>query len=215
MADQIVVEPFESGWSIESKVQGSARKPYLVEVLLLPGPDGGLDVERFCSCPIRHIRLMPAHESGESREWEALSREFVPFQEPGWMEFMERIVFQGMDTYWGHEPCDGGRRSFGAEDWLGARVQQVPTERNPPGRLRFMESGVAKLRSLGWEVAVEPDFPWRMARPESWFIDAEPPSRSGDGPQQDRFGVELGAVVDPNAPSPSRLAERKDAKGFC
>ncbi len=51
---------------------------------------------------------------------------------------MERDLFQNLDTYCGHEPCDGGRHSVSAEDWVGGRVQQVPTERNPPGRLRFM-----------------------------------------------------------------------------
>ncbi len=42
-------------------------------------------------------------------------------------------VFQSRDTYCGHEPCDGGRRSVGAEDWIGARVEQVPTERTLQG----------------------------------------------------------------------------------
>jgi uncharacterized small protein (DUF1192 family) len=47
-----VVEPFEEGWSVEGHVQGSERKPYLVEVLLLPGGGSGIELEQFCSCPL-------------------------------------------------------------------------------------------------------------------------------------------------------------------
>ncbi len=68
-----------------------------------------------------------------------------------WYGFMSRNVFQKLDTYWDHEPCDGRRRSVGAEDWVGARVLQVPTERNPPGRLRFMGSDVFQELDTHWD----------------------------------------------------------------
>jgi superfamily II DNA or RNA helicase len=93
----------------------------------------------------------------------------------------------------------------------------------------FIERRVPELRERGWEIVVDPSFPWRVAQPESWFIDAD--DSVGDGPQEDWFGVELGAVVDgervnllpvllslldsdPQALSPERLAADPTSAGI-
>jgi len=95
----------------------------------------------------------------------------------------------------------------------------------------FMDTTVPELRERGWEIVIEPSFPWRVAEAESWFIDAEDVGRDRDGPQEDWFGVELGAVVDgqrinllpvllallavdPSVLSPERLAEGDGAAGI-
>ena len=54
----------------------------------------------------------------------------------------------------------------------------------------FVEAGIDGLRGHGWRVEFDPSFGYRLARPESWYADAE------DLGKNDWFGVELGVVVE-------------------
>ncbi len=57
--------------------------------------------------------------------------------------------------------------------------------------LRFNLNILPKLRSQGWQVEIEPDFPFNVTRPDDeWYADIDESSGT------DWFGVELGVMVD-------------------
>ncbi len=60
----------------------------------------------------------------------------------------------------------------------------------PDPWVAFVASRLDGLRTAGWIVEVSPDFPYRVARPESWEAQVL------ETPQQDWFDLELGVVVD-------------------
>jgi hypothetical protein len=114
-------------------------------------------------------------------------------------------------------------------DWGKHRQDYVADD--DEGWIAFVEKEVPRLRARGWEIVIEPTFPWRLAHAEEWFADARPFPSTGDGPQQDWFGVELGAVVDgervnllpllvrliaadPSALAPERLDGKDGAAGI-
>ncbi len=39
--------------------------------------------------------------------------------------------------------------------------------------LAFMMDGVPALRALGWEIAVEPEFPYRVVAADDWYADLQ------------------------------------------
>ena len=47
------------------------------------------------------------------------------------------------------------------------------TPREAGAWLTFMMHGVPALQALGWQIAVQPDFPYRIATAEEWYVDVQ------------------------------------------
>ncbi len=56
--------------------------------------------------------------------------------------------------------------------------------------LAFVLDGIAKLRSEGWDVVINDDFPYRLASAGDWYVDAD------SGRDREWFDLKLGLVVD-------------------
>ena len=56
--------------------------------------------------------------------------------------------------------------------------------------LGFVLDGISKLRSEGWDVVINDDFPYRLADAGEWYVDAD------SGREREWFDVKLGLVVD-------------------
>ncbi|HLV68098.1 MAG TPA: DEAD/DEAH box helicase [Polyangiaceae bacterium] len=82
-----------------------------------------------------------------------------------------------------HEP------SFDSEaDYL------LPPDGNVHIWCSFAAYAIPQLRALGWVVEVAPDYPYRVADPESpWYADLE---RGPDEEREDWFSLELGVEID-------------------
>jgi superfamily II DNA or RNA helicase len=71
--------------------------------------------------------------------------------------------------------------------------------------LAFMMTGVPSLRTMGWEITVDPQFPYRIAAADDWYADLQTarPMRANRsrGAQQSRewFDLRLGVMVDGHA----------------
>jgi len=68
----------------------------------------------------------------------------------------------------------------------------IAAEDRDQALLHFSLEGIPALRTRGWRVEIDADYPYRIAEPGSdWYaqLDAE-------GPQADWFGLELGVTVD-------------------
>ncbi len=83
-------------------------------------------------------------------------------------------------------------RDRGREKALEARLESVLPQ-SPGGIeawLSFLLDTAPALESEGWELAIEPGFPYRLARLDTWFGEVEPVSRG------DWFSLRLGVMVD-------------------
>jgi superfamily II DNA or RNA helicase len=81
-------------------------------------------------------------------------------------------------------------RDRDTEQRLQARLDRVLPQ---PGRetwLEFMINSVPALQAEGWELAVDPRFPYRIAEPDHWYGDLGTDRREG------WFNLRLGVVVD-------------------
>ncbi|MDB6109670.1 MAG: family helicase [Pedosphaera sp.] len=61
---------------------------------------------------------------------------------------------------------------------------------DPNGWFEFCQNQLPQLRADGWQVEFDKSFRFRIAEPESWYVDAE------EGSGIDWFGVELGVQLD-------------------
>jgi superfamily II DNA or RNA helicase len=71
--------------------------------------------------------------------------------------------------------------------------------------LAFMMNGIPALRALGWQITVDPEFPYRVAAADDWYADLQTirPTRANypRGARQSRewFDLRLGVMVDGHA----------------
>jgi superfamily II DNA or RNA helicase len=95
-------------------------------------------------------------------------------------------------------------RDSGFERQLQAQLHRflVATPPTDEAWLAFMMHGVPSLRSLGWEIAVDAEFPYRIAAADDWYADLQMIPSAGAqtarGVQHSRewFDLRLGVVVD-------------------
>jgi len=79
------------------------------------------------------------------------------------------------------------------------------TPRSGEAWLTFMMNGVPALRTLGWEITVDPEFPYRIAVADDWYADLQTTrptgSNSARGARQSRewFDLRLGVMVEGHA----------------
>jgi superfamily II DNA or RNA helicase len=79
------------------------------------------------------------------------------------------------------------------------------TARGGEAWFAFMLSGLPALRALGWEITVDPDFPYRIAAADDWYADLQStrPTRAhhqpGAGQSREWFDLRLGVMVDGHA----------------
>jgi superfamily II DNA or RNA helicase len=79
------------------------------------------------------------------------------------------------------------------------------TARGGEAWLAFMMNGVPALRDLGWEITVDPEFPYRVAAVDDWYADLQTtrPTQANHprGVRQSRewFDLRLGVIVDGHA----------------
>ena len=79
------------------------------------------------------------------------------------------------------------------------------TARGGEAWLAFMMNGVPALRTLGWQITVDPEFPYRIAAADDWYADLQTtrPTRANHprGARQSRewFDLRLGVKVDGHA----------------
>src|SRR5882724_9682928 len=79
------------------------------------------------------------------------------------------------------------------------------TARGGEAWLAFMMNGVPALRALGWQITVDPEFPYRVAAADDWYADLQTtrPTRANHprGVRQSRewFDLRLGVMVDGHA----------------
>jgi SNF2 family DNA or RNA helicase len=64
-----------------------------------------------------------------------------------------------------------------------------------------MMNGVPAMQTLGWEIAVDPNFPYRIAAAEDWYADLQTSARGPRSPHSSRewFDLRLGVTVDGRA----------------
>ena len=73
------------------------------------------------------------------------------------------------------------------------------------GWLQFMMNGVPALRALGWEIAVDAEFPYRIAASDDWYADLQTTRQTrAHHPREAResrewFDLQLGVMVDGHA----------------
>src|SRR3984885_3127718 len=67
--------------------------------------------------------------------------------------------------------------------------------------LAFMMNGVPALQTLGWQITVDPDFPYRIAAAEDWYADLQttPHRPRGANSSREWFDLRLGVRVDGQA----------------
>jgi superfamily II DNA or RNA helicase len=94
-------------------------------------------------------------------------------------------------------------RDVDREHELGAQLRQYlpDTPGDAAAWLVFMMNGVPALRTRGWQVTVDPSFPYRLAVVDDWYADLQsPPSRArGWGSSREWFDLRLGVRVDGRA----------------
>lgn len=119
--------------------------------------------------------------------------------------------------------------SFGAvpmdclDDWATSAHADyiVRCEGNVHDFCAFSAYVVPQLRSLGWKVEVDRDYPFKVVQGEPrWYANVERAGGSGDGEPErpDWFGLELGVDLDGRRvnmlPALLELIERADGKGL-
>src|SRR5271167_389774 len=79
------------------------------------------------------------------------------------------------------------------------------TPRDGEAWLAFMMNGVPALRTLGWQITVDPEFPYRIAAADDWYADLQTTrstraNRPGRAKQsREWFDLRLGVMVDDHA----------------
>jgi superfamily II DNA or RNA helicase len=95
------------------------------------------------------------------------------------------------------------------------------TARSGEAWLAFMMNGVPALRAMGWEITVDPEFPYRVAAADDWYADLQTtrPTQANHprGARQSRewFDLRLGVIVDGHAVNllPALVAYLQGATG--
>jgi superfamily II DNA or RNA helicase len=98
-------------------------------------------------------------------------------------------------------------RDFELERQLHAQLDRflTGTARGGGAWLAFMMNGVPALQALGWQITVDPEFPYRVAAADDWYADLQTtrPTRANHprGVRQSRewFDLRLGVMVDGHA----------------
>ncbi len=115
------------------------------------------------------------------------------------------------------------RRDFDAERELRAQLDRFlgGTPRGAEAWVAFMMNGVPSLRTLGWEITVDPGFPYRIAAAADWYVNLQTtPSTRADRPRgakqsREWFDLRLGAMVDGQAVNllPALVQYLQDSSG--
>jgi superfamily II DNA or RNA helicase len=98
-------------------------------------------------------------------------------------------------------------RNCELERQMRAQLEQflTSTARSGEAWLAFMMNGVPALRTLGWEIIVGPEFPYRIAVADDWYADLQttPPKQAnhprGAKHSREWFDLRLGVKVDGHA----------------
>ncbi len=98
-------------------------------------------------------------------------------------------------------------RDLELERQLQAQLDRFLTGTAPGGEawLVFMMNGVQALRALGWEITVDPEFPYRVVAADDWYADLQTTRpaqvKNPQGTRQSRewFDLRLGVMVDGHA----------------
>ncbi len=76
----------------------------------------------------------------------------------------------------------------------------VSLDGDPDGLAAFSTSAVPRMRELGWEVDIEPDYPCHVVEDARWYAsvthDAGPDGPADDGDERGWFELELGVEVE-------------------
>jgi superfamily II DNA or RNA helicase len=93
-------------------------------------------------------------------------------------------------------------RDLDVERQLRAQLQGfLNAPRDGAAWLAFMMNGVPALQTLGWQITVDPDFPYRIAAAEDWYADLQttPHRPRGTNSSREWFDLRLGVRVDGQA----------------
>jgi superfamily II DNA or RNA helicase len=93
-------------------------------------------------------------------------------------------------------------RDLDVERQLRAQLQRfLNAPRDGAAWLAFMMNGVPALQTLGWQITVDPDFPYRIAAAEDWYADLQttPHHPRGTNSSREWFDLRLGVRVDGHA----------------
>ena len=98
-------------------------------------------------------------------------------------------------------------RDFDIERQLHSQLDRflIGTPRRSEAWLAFMMNGVPSLRALGWEISVDPDFPYRIAVADDWYaaLQTAPPTpanrRLRTRHSREWFDLRLGIMLDGHA----------------
>ena len=103
---------------------------------------------------------------------------------------------------------DGGEliheimRDLDVEGQLRTQLQRfLNAPRDAAAWLGFMMNGVPALQTLGWQITVDPGFPYRIAAAEDWYADLQttPHRPRGTNSSREWFDLRLGVRVDGRA----------------
>ena len=100
---------------------------------------------------------------------------------------------------WDGEVIHEITRDLDVERQLRAQLQSfLNAPRDGAGWLAFMMNGVPALQTLGWQITVDPDFPYRIAATEDWYADLQTTTQRPRGANCSRewFDLRLGVRVD-------------------
>jgi superfamily II DNA or RNA helicase len=104
---------------------------------------------------------------------------------------------------WDGEVLHEIARDLDVERQLRAQLQRFlpDTPRDSEGWLAFMMNGVPALETLGWQISVDPDFPYRIAAAGDWYADLQstPHRPRGTNSSREWFDLRLGVRVDGQA----------------
>ena len=97
-------------------------------------------------------------------------------------------------------------RDLDVEARLTAELRKVlpDTPRDGAAWLAFMMTGVPALQALGWHVAIDSHFPYRLAVADNWYADLQTPKptraqRRAASASREWFDLRLGVTVDGQA----------------
>jgi superfamily II DNA or RNA helicase len=103
---------------------------------------------------------------------------------------------------WDGEVIHEITRDLDVERQLRAQLQRsLNAPSDDAAWLAFMMNGVPALQSLGWQITVDPDFPFRIAAAEDWYADLHttPHRPRGTNSSREWFDLRLGVRVDGQA----------------
>ena len=106
---------------------------------------------------------------------------------------------EGLVRQWDGEVIHEITRDLDVERQLRAQLQSfLNAPRDGAEWLAFMLNGVPALQSLGWQITVDPDFPYRIAAMEDWYADLQTTThrRKGSNSSREWFDLRLGVHVD-------------------